>query len=187
MHTVRDSEDDNDEKNVIDKNDACLISERDSAEINNNSFYLHECEDKGDNNDKGMQCENSASQTVETFTSGFSREKLVNSLNKIVIAEMMSTKEEKVSSDEEIEKLESQIVIQLPDDAIKVYDKIAVAPDERDNENSGSEVITSDSERLDSKSDDQASSIAIKIPEKPMIYDPKAEMTQENGESQNQT
>lgn len=91
-------------------------------EINNNSLYLHKCEDKSDNNDKRMQCENKFSQSVSTVKSGFTGEKLAsNSLERTIDIEIMSVSEEKMIK----ENIESnQEVISSIIDEIRVTDEL---------------------------------------------------------------
>lgn len=178
VHTVLDSEGDNDVKNGIDKSDSCLINERVDMEINNNnSFYLHECEDKGDNNDKKMQCKNNFSQSVKAAKSGFSRKKLVeNSIKDIIDIVTMSLSEKDPSNDgnDESSQLKNEIV--TPSSGIKI-------PDEVDNENSGIEMIRSDSERLENNCDDEGDSVGITTSEKSLTDVEVAEVTWVEGES----
>lgn len=141
-------------------------------EINNNSLYLHECEDKGDNNDKRMQCENNISQSVKAAKDGFSSEKLIaNSLKETIDIETMRVSETTSLKEENVESNQSKTeVTNPPDTVVKV-------PEELDDKCAENEMIKNDSERLESQYDDEAIKIENEKPV-PLIKEQIVEITQ---------
>lgn len=165
---------------------------------NNNSHYLHKCEDKGDNVDKRMQCENKISQSTKTLTKGFSRQKIVaNSLKELIEIKAMSS--EKMSevdadvafnddSDESLQS-DSETMTTSPETVTEISDKIAENSDKRVNESFvvqiNNEMITNDSERFDSKCDDEVNEVGITASKVPLINERiETEITKTIGESE---
>ena len=175
VHAVLDSESDNEEKSEFNKGDSCLISECVDMEINNNSFYLHEREDKSDNNDKRMQGENKIIQSVKTEKNSFVPENLaVISMKEIIEIEAKGASEKMTRKENrEADQSKNNDVTSSPGDAIKI-------PDQHDNKSSGNETITNDSEKLESKCGDELDKVGITF-EKPLINEPVNEIQETNG------
>lgn len=194
VNTVPDNESDSDGKSGINKADSSLESQRADMEINNNnSLYLPGMgEDKEDNSDKGMQCENRNSQTVTT--TGFSRQKLVESSLRELIeigametktnSETVETKSVQADSDESFQS-HNGLVTQSDDKKPNIPDQNS---DKQSNESAANDIdnvrmINDDSVGLEKKCDDEVNQQGVSTSKAPSINERKGSMTQSKGES----
>lgn len=163
-------------------------------EINNNdSLYLHKCEDKGDKKDKRMQCENKISQSTTTVATSLKHVESSQS-GKVEIKTMSVEKADvqvitvALSSDIDESPVisEGEEMTQPADNIENESSKIAENFDEKINESAetgsnNNEMITSDSAELD---DDEVNQLGITISKSPLIIEPEAAMTHSKGESE---
>lgn len=181
VNTIHDSETDNDGK-LTNEIDSRSITQNFDTEINNNNFPYLKCEDKGDKNDKPMQCENKVSQIVTV--AAFSREKIVEkSLRGITAIRMEANKADEnealsLDSDESTQSL-NEAVTQCRDD-----NSIDAVNESAEKKINIEKVIKTDSERLGAKCADEADA-AFVTSEVPIVAERRNEVTQStNGESE---